>query len=58
MESAKEYREYADECMAWAKDALTDTERDLFLRMAEDWRRAALLVEGKSASQPPMRKAG
>ncbi|MGA7433074.1 MAG: hypothetical protein WBD33_03935 [Xanthobacteraceae bacterium] len=48
MPSAEEYRQYADECFAWAKQAKTDSERDIFLKMAEDWLRAATL-SGKPA---------
>jgi hypothetical protein len=42
--SAKEYREYADECLAWAKKATTDKERRDFLKMAEAWLQAAALL--------------
>jgi hypothetical protein len=41
MSSAKEFREYADECMVWAKQAQTDDEREIYLNMAQDWIRAA-----------------
>jgi hypothetical protein len=44
MTSAKEFREYADECKEWAKTAKTDHERDTFLQMAKSWLDAALLV--------------
>lgn len=44
MSSAEEYRQYADECFAWAKQAETDSERDLYLKMAEDWLRAIALL--------------
>jgi hypothetical protein len=49
MSSVKEYRQYADECLGWAKQAKTDSERDIFLKMAEDWLRAATLL-GASAT--------
>jgi hypothetical protein len=39
--SAKEFREYAAECMDWAKSAKTDHERDIFLQMAKSWLAAA-----------------
>jgi hypothetical protein len=45
METAREYRQYAEECLASAKAAESDEERDLFLRMAQDWLRAATLME-------------
>ena len=44
MPSVEEYRQYADECLGWAKQAKTDSERDLFIEMAEDWLRAATLL--------------
>ena len=43
--SAKEYREYADECMGWAKTAGTDKERLNFIEMANTWLQAAALSE-------------
>jgi hypothetical protein len=49
MPSAEEYRQYAYECLGWAKQAETDSERDVFLKMAEDWLRAATLL-GTSAT--------
>jgi hypothetical protein len=51
MPSVEEYRQYAEECLGWAKHAKTDTERDLFLKMAEDWLRAATLL-GASVTRP------
>jgi hypothetical protein len=32
--SAREYREFADECFGWAKTANTERERGIFLQMA------------------------
>jgi hypothetical protein len=49
MASAKEFREYADECMGWAKTAKTDHERDIFLQMARTWIEAAIKSEGRHA---------
>ncbi len=43
--SAKEYREYAEECMGWAKSARTDKERVTFLEMAKTWLQAAALAD-------------
>jgi hypothetical protein len=45
--SAKEYREYAAECMDWARTAKSDQERDTFLQMAQTWLNAALVAEGR-----------
>jgi hypothetical protein len=44
MSSAK-FREYADECMDWAKSAKTDRERKIFLEMAATWLDAATRSE-------------
>ena len=46
MESAKQCRDYADECVIWAKEAKTDHDRDVFLKMARGWRRAANVMDG------------
>jgi hypothetical protein len=45
MDTAKECRDHAEECLAWARDAGSEQERDTFLKMAEDWLRAAALIE-------------
>ena len=39
--SAQEYRENAQECLAWARSARSERERDIFLEMAKTWLRAA-----------------
>jgi hypothetical protein len=48
---SKEYREYADECLAWAKTAGSDKERRSFLQMAETWLRAAVQAEQSERRQ-------
>ena len=45
MVSAKEFREYADECMRSAKTVRSDKELKALLRMAEAWLEAADLLE-------------
>jgi hypothetical protein len=42
---SKEYREYADECLGWAKTARSDRERRIFLQMAETWLLAADITD-------------
>jgi hypothetical protein len=37
MPSAAEYRQHAAECLRLAKEAKTDSERDMLLKMAEEW---------------------
>jgi hypothetical protein len=46
--SAKEYREYAAECMDWARSARTDQERDTFIQIAKTWLNATLVSEMKT----------
>jgi hypothetical protein len=48
MTTKKEYREYADECLGWAKPAKSDKEREIFLQMAQTWLEAAYRA-GKAA---------
>jgi hypothetical protein len=43
--TAAEYRQYADECLVWAKSAKADHERDIFLQMAKTWMEAAVLAK-------------
>jgi hypothetical protein len=49
--SAKQYREFADECLGWAKTARSDRERRIFLQMAETWLEAAALAEQREKRQ-------
>ena len=42
---ADEYRRYADECVTWAGHTKTVHAREIFLRMAQDWLRAAAQAE-------------
>jgi hypothetical protein len=48
MPTKKEYREYADECLGWAKTAKSDKEREIFLQMAQTWLEGAYRA-GKAA---------
>jgi hypothetical protein len=43
--SSAEYREFADECMGWAKTAKSDGERESFLQMAHICLKAAARLE-------------
>ncbi len=52
MSSADEFRKYVDECLAWAKQAVTDYEREIHLTMAQDWLHAATLAEQPSIPSP------
>ena len=50
MASAKEFREYADECMEWAKTVTSDRDRAIFFDMARNWLEAAARAEGSKIS--------
>ncbi len=45
MSSAKEYREFARECMDWARTARSEHERAIFMQMAQTWIEAAARFE-------------
>jgi|HubBroStandDraft_5_1064220.scaffolds.fasta_scaffold1068886_1 hypothetical protein len=47
--TANEYREYAEECMGWAKIARSDKERVSFIEMAKTWLQAAALADRSDA---------
>jgi hypothetical protein len=49
MESAKQFQEYAEECLDWAKSARSDQEREIFLQMAQTWMEAAILTSKEPA---------
>ena len=44
--TAKEYREFAAECLRWATEVDSEDDRKSFLDMARDWTLAAMRVEG------------
>jgi hypothetical protein len=43
--TSKEYRKYADECFGWVKSAKSDSDREIFLQMADTWLEVAILAE-------------
>jgi hypothetical protein len=43
--SSKEFRDFVDECLGWAKTAKSDNERDIFLQMAQFWLEATIRSE-------------
>jgi hypothetical protein len=47
--SANEYREFAYECMGWAKTARSGQERRIFLQMARTWLWAAARSDGDTS---------
>jgi hypothetical protein len=42
---SNEFRAFANECLDWAKSARSDSERDIFLQMAQAWVEAAMRSE-------------
>lgn len=49
--SSKEYRQFADECLGWARTARSDRERRIFLQMTETWLEAAAQAEHRERRQ-------
>jgi hypothetical protein len=47
MTTSNEYRQYAEECLLWARETIDQTERQQFLDMASTWLQAAALNDGK-----------
>jgi hypothetical protein len=43
--SSNDFRDFANECLDWAKTAKSDSERDIFLQMAQTWLEAAMRSE-------------
>ena len=52
MATAKEFREFAAECLRWATEVDSDTDRQSFLDMARDWTLAAMRLEGALVPLP------
>jgi len=50
--AAKAFREYADECMGWAKIAQSVKERRALLQMTETWLQAAAQWEQRQRRRP------
>jgi hypothetical protein len=43
--SAKQYRQFRDECLRWAQAARNEAERDIYLQLAKTWHEAELRIE-------------
>ncbi len=50
MTTAKEYRQYAEECLACAEQARTGSEREILLKLAEGWLLAAKVANRLAAT--------
>ena len=57
MITAREYRQMAEECFGWAREAQTDEVRLCYINLAQTWLEAASWVEGRSRLSP-QRKSG
>jgi hypothetical protein len=52
--TAKQYREFAAECLRWATEVQTEEDRQSFLDMARDWTLAAMRLEGTLRLEGPL----
>ena len=57
MITAREYRQMAEECFGWAREAQTDEVRLCYVNLAQTWLEAASWVEDRSRLSP-QRKSG
>ena len=57
MSTVDEYHQYARESLRWAARARTEEQRKQFLRLAHDWKQAALLIEGVSVPIEPIKRS-
>ena len=45
MSKADEYRQFADDCIAWARIATCDDQREQFLELAKKWMQDAEMID-------------
>ena len=45
MSKADEYRQLANDCIAWARIAISDHQRDQFLELAKKWMQEAEMID-------------
>ena len=45
MSKADEYRQFADDCIVWARIAISDDQRDQFLELAKKWMQEAEMID-------------
>jgi hypothetical protein len=53
MTTPQEYRQYAEECLRWAREAKTEIERQQLLELANAWVQAAALQDGALPTYSP-----
>jgi hypothetical protein len=52
MTASQEYRQYAGECLRWARKIKDEAQQQLFLEMASAWMQAAALEDGELPTAP------
>jgi hypothetical protein len=52
MAASQDYRQFAEECLRWARETEDEPQRQLFLEMASAWVQAASLQDGKPPIAP------
>jgi hypothetical protein len=52
MTSPDEFRQYAEECLRWARETDDDDLREQFLEMANAWTLAAAQLDGSAPIAP------
>jgi len=50
--SPQEYREHADQCIGWARAAVSDSERKLYRQLAVTWLENAVRLEPRAIELP------
>ena len=45
MSKADEYREFANDCIVWARIAISDDQREQFLELAKKWMQDAEMID-------------
>jgi hypothetical protein len=45
MSKADEYRQFANDCIAWARIAISDDQREQFLELAKRWMQDAEMID-------------
>src|SRR5262249_58124760 len=45
MSKADEYRQFANDCIAWARIAISDDQREQFLELAKKWMQDAEMID-------------
>ena len=57
MSNADEFRQFANDCMVWARIAISDEQRDQFLELAKKWMSDAERIDQAIELRPKAAKA-